>query len=254
MTSFVRKSLTLVALSAALYLSGASALAMTVQPVIVDLSTSGGRMSAVVTVENTFATALPVELKAVEADFKDGALVASERDANDLLIFPPQALIQPGRTQSFRVQWVGEPDLATSKHFFLTVAQLPVKLPEGQSAVQILYNFQVIVSVGAPGVKPDVRVTGTEQTKGEDGKLRLTLNLENQSKNYGYLSEGTLKISEKDGNGKEVLRQTLTGAEILQQMGYGLVGPGQTRRLQTPIELPVEGGTVEAVFTPRSRP
>ncbi|KAA9014340.1 molecular chaperone [Sphingobium limneticum] len=245
-------SLSLAAMSACC-LAGTAAQAMTVQPVIVDLSTAGGRMSAVVTVENSFATALPVELKAVEADFKDGGLIASTRDADDLLIFPPQALIQPGRTQSFRVQWVGEPEIATSKHFFLTVAQLPVKLPEGQSAVQILYNFQVIVSVGAPGAKPEVRVAGTEQTKGEDGKVRLTLNLENQSNTYGYLSEGTLKISEKDASGKEVMRQTLTGAEILQQMGYGLVGPGQKRRLQTPIELPVEGGTVEAIFSPRSR-
>ena len=120
----------------------AAAVAMTVQPVIVDLSTTGSRTSQVVTVENSFTTPLPIELRATEADFKDGALVASTREAKDLLIFPPQAIVPPGRSQSFRIQWIGDPDIKTSRHFFLTVAQLPVKLPAGQSAVQILYNFQ----------------------------------------------------------------------------------------------------------------
>lgn len=252
MKTLLRKTSVLAAFGAALCLLGTAAEAMTVQPVIVDLATAGGRMSAVVTVENTFATPLPVELKVVEADFNNG-LVTTNRETEDLLIFPPQALIQPGRTQSFRVQWVGDPDLKQSKHYFLTVAQLPVKLPEGQSAVQILYNFQVIISVGVPGAKPDVQVTGTEQVKGEDGKVRLALDLRNDSNTYGYLSEGTLKIVAKDGKGAEVMRKSLTGAEILQQMGYGLVGPGQTRKLNTSIELPIEGGTVEATFSPRTR-
>lgn len=250
--SFIRKSLA--ALAAFTALSGAGSVsAMTVQPVILDLATAGNRMSAVVTVENTFATPLPVELRATEADFNENGLAVSTREAKDLLIFPPQALIPAGRTQSFRVQWVGDPEIATSKHFFLTVAQLPVKLPEGQSAVQILYNFQVIVSVAAAGQKSDVQIVGTEQVKGADGKTRLTLNLENSAMTYGYLSDGTLKVVEKDASGKEVLRKSLTGAEIQQQLGYGLVGPQQKRKLATPIELPVEGGTVEATFTPRGR-
>lgn len=110
MKTLLRKTSVLAAFGAALCLLGTAAEAMTVQPVIVDLATAGGRMSAVVTVENTFATPLPVELKVVEADFNNG-LVTTNRETEDLLIFPPQALIQPGRTQSFRVQWVGDPDL-----------------------------------------------------------------------------------------------------------------------------------------------
>ena len=62
-----------------------------------------------------------------------------------------QAMIQPGQTQTFRVQYVGDPDLARSKHYYVTVAQLPVQMPQGQSAIQILYNFQVLVSVSPSG-------------------------------------------------------------------------------------------------------
>ena len=39
------------------------AAAMTVQPVVLDLQTSGRGMSQVITVENTFSTPLPVELQ-----------------------------------------------------------------------------------------------------------------------------------------------------------------------------------------------
>ena len=39
---------------------------------------------------------------------------------------------------------------------------MPVKLPEGQSAIQILYNFQVLISVAPGGVKPKIMVQGAE--------------------------------------------------------------------------------------------
>ena len=42
----------------------------------------------------------------------------------------------------------------------------------------------------------------------------------------------------------------MTGPEVQQTIGFGLIGAGQTRRVLVPIELPVEGGTVEAQFTP----
>ena len=111
--------------------------AMTVQPVVVDLQTAGRAMSQVITVENTFATPLPVELTVQELELTPTGLKQTGKDPGDLLIFPPQALIAPGQTQTFRVQFVGDPTLAVSKHYYVTVAQLPVKLPEGQSAIQI---------------------------------------------------------------------------------------------------------------------
>lgn len=223
---------------------------MTVQPVIIDLSSSGRQVSAVVTVQNTFQTPLPVELKAQVADLDINGLKPSGKDADDLLIFPPQALIAPGRTQSFRVQWVGDPDLKTSRHFYITVAQLPVKLPAGQSAVQVLYNFQVVVSVGAPGAKPAVRVANAEISTEGDGKPRVVLNLQNDAATYGYLSQGSLRITEKDATGKEIYKRTMTPAEIQQEIGFGLVGAGQKRRMLTPLVLPQAGGVVEAQFTP----
>jgi fimbrial chaperone protein len=228
----------------------AQTIAMTVQPVVINLKTSGRGMTQIVTVENTFATPLPVELRVEELVPDGDNLKPSGKDPGDLLIFPPQAMIQPGQTQSFRIQYVGDPALARSKHFYVTVAQLPVKLPEGQSAIQILYNFQVLVSVAPQGAKPNLQIKTASVTTNDAGKLVPVLTLDNDSPSHAYLSDGRLRVIGRDAAGKETIRQTLSGPEIQQTIGFGLVGSGQIRRMQLPLELPVGTATIDAQYTP----
>ena len=75
-----------------------AAVAMTVQPVVIDLQTAGREMSQVVTVENTFATPLPVELNVQELELTPEGVKQTGKDPGDLLVFPPQAIIEPGQT------------------------------------------------------------------------------------------------------------------------------------------------------------
>ena len=226
-----------------------TARAMTVQPVVIDLQTSGRSMSQVVTVENTFANPLPVELTIQELELTADGVKQTGKDNGDLLVFPPQALIAPGQTQTFRVQYVGDPDLKRSRHYYITVAQLPVKLPQGQSAIQILYNFQVLASVEPQGLKPAIAVTSATIGHDAKGKPVPLLTVENPSGAHGYLANGHLRIVEKDASGKEVFRRTLSGAEIQQTMGFGLIGGNQTRKVTVPVELPQDGGSIDASFS-----
>jgi fimbrial chaperone protein len=230
----------------------APAVAMTVQPVVLDLKTAGQAMSQIITVENSFTTPLPVEMRVQALDYEPDGLKpkADQKEADDLLVFPPQALIQPGQTQSFRVQYVGDPGLAKSKHFYVTVAQLPVKLPANQSAIQILYNFQVLVSVAPQGAVPALKVDSATLGKDASGKAVPLLTLSDPSNAHAYLSAGRLRISASDAAGKEVYRRTFSGPEIQQTVGFGLVGAGQTRKLTIPAELPPTATSVDAQFTP----
>lgn len=229
------------------------AAAVTVSPIVVDLKASGRQMSTVVTVSNNFSTPLPVEMTVQEAVFGDGGLTPSGKVSEDLLVFPPQALIPPNETQSFRVQWIGDPELAQSKHYFVTVSQLPVPLPEGQNAIQVLYAFNVVTSVAPAGGQPAVRIVGTEIEKGQDGKARPVLLLENKSNTYGYLAGGQLRLIQKDPSGRQIFRRSLTGDEIQQEIGYGMVAAGAKRRLLLPLELPSGEGVLEAEFSPQRR-
>lgn len=238
------------ALAAAMLASSPLVKAETVQPVVIDLSPTGSGMSQTITVENTFTQPLPVELRVEELTFDQTGLHGTGKDSGDLLIFPPQAIIQPGQTQSFRVQYIGDPALARSKHYYVTVAQLPVQLPQGQSAIQILYNFQVLVSVKPAGAKAQLKIAQSEVARDDKGQAVAAITLTNDSPAHGYLSKGRLRIVERDRSGKEVFRRTLAGPEIQQTVGFGLVGAGQTRRLLIPVQLPTSEGTIDAQFTP----
>ena len=227
--------------------------AMTVSPVVIDLTTSGGRMSQVITIENKYAKPVILEMLAQETEYTDEGVKGTGKPTEDLLMFPPQAQIAPGGTQAIRIQYVGDPDLAKSRHYFVTVAQLPVKMPEGQSGVQLLYNFQIVTGVAMAGKRPNISISSAESYIGGDGQPRVTLVLKNDADTYGYLSNGSLRIVQKNAAGKEIFQKSMTADQISQDIGYGLVGAGQTRKLQTAIILPEAGGSVEAYFKPSSR-
>jgi fimbrial chaperone protein len=230
--------------------AAAPAAAMTVSPVVLNLSTSGRGMTQTINVENSFATPLAVELR-VEELLPDGnGFTSTAKDPGDLLVFPPQAMIQPGQTQAFRVQYVGDPDLARSKHYYVTVAQLPLQRGEGQPNIQVLYNFQVLVSVSPQGAKPALTVPRAEVAATDDRRPAVALTVANTGTAHGYLSEGRLRIVQKDRSGKRLSEKSFAGTDIQQAIGYGLIASGQTRRVIVPIDLAAPDVTVEAFFTP----
>jgi fimbrial chaperone protein len=227
--------------------------AMTVQPVVVDLSPAGRKATALVSVENTSTDPLPVELRIYEAILDANGVAVSDKPSEDLLIFPPQAIVAPGATQSFRIQYIGEMDMQRSRHYYVTVAQLPVQLPEGTSAIQIVYNFNVIVSVEAPGQRAQISAVSGEIVKNAEGKPMAAFTVSNAGRNYDYLINGRLRFVQKDATGKEVFRRTLSGQEIQQTIGFGLIGPEVARRIVTSIELPSAEGSLSVEFTPDRR-
>lgn len=229
------------------------AASMTVQPVILDLEIGGRGMSQVVKVENTFDVPLPVEMRIESLRIDDSGVHGTGEDPGDLLVFPPQALIAPGQSQAFRVQYVGDPNIANSRHYYVTAAQLPVKLPESKSAIQILYNFQILVSVAPQGAQPDLKVTQAEVGTDPDGKPVPILTINNNARTYGYLSAGRLRIIESDASGNEIFRVLMSSAQIEQSIGLGLVAAGQSRKIVIPVKLPAQTGHVEAQFTHEPR-
>lgn len=235
---------------AAVVVAAGIAWAMTVQPVAVDLTMAGRNTSAPVRVENNSSTPLPVEIRLVETDFGSDGVSASDRPTDEVIAFPPQAIIPPGGTQVFRLQYVGDPGADRSRHFYAEVAQLPVELPEGQSAIQILYNFQVMVNVASMVAgDPQLSVTSTEIAKNPEGEPVAAFTVANSAKNYGYLSTGGLTVRQVGADGRELSRKTMAANEIQQQIGFGLIGPETSRRFVTPIKLDSDQGTLEVTLT-----
>jgi fimbrial chaperone protein len=226
------------------------AAAMTVSPVVVNLTPGGAGMTQTISVENSFSTPLHVELRVEELIPNANGFTSTGKESEDLLVFPPQAIIQPGQTQAFRVQYVGDPELARSKHYYVTIAQLPVQRTEGAPAIQVLYNFQVLVSVSPQKASAALKVERAEVAATEGGRPAVALTVTNASNGHGYLSRGRLRLVQKDRSGKRLSETALSGPEIQQTLGYGLIASGQTRRLLVPVQLARPDAVIEAHFTP----
>ncbi|MCW1401907.1 fimbria/pilus periplasmic chaperone [Novosphingobium sp. MW5] len=225
-----------------------AAQATTVSPVMVDLQSSGRRVVANVSVNNTGANSLPVEIVVTKLKANATGFEQTKDNAEDLLVVPPMALIAPGQTQTFRVQWIGDPDIAESNHYYVGINQVPVKLPEGKSAVQVVYNFQVLTSVSSPQRKPSLVVKSAMPAKTSEGKPAASVTIENSGAAHDYLSQHRIRITQTDANGQQVFEKTMNGSEFQQAIGYGLVASHSTRTVLIPMPLPSETGAVSAAL------
>ena len=228
-----------------------TASATTVSPVVIDLQTSGRAVVANISVTNNGAGPLTMEivttpLKATTTGFEP---VAGANADADLLVTPPSSLIPAGKTQTFRVQWIGDPELSASRHYYVSVNQLPVKMPEGQSAVQIVYNFNVLVSVSSPDQKAQITIVSAAPAMA-GGKPVAAVTVQNSGEAHGYISQHKLKLTETSASGAELLSKTISGSEFQSLVGYGLVASGQTRTVNVPLDKPVPpGAKLSAVLT-----
>ena len=130
---------------------------MSVTPIQVEMTSTGGAGRSQVTVTNDSNEPLPVEVAIEKLSLEEDGDRKLTKAGDNFLVFPPQAMIAPGSSQVFRLQWVGEPMIAASESYLLSVNQVPVKMPAGKSAVQIVMSFGVIINVAPPQGSPEPR-------------------------------------------------------------------------------------------------
>lgn len=221
--------------------------AMSVSPIQLELTSAGNASRSQVTVRNTSDRPLAVESTLQQLAIEENGNRRMTKAGDEFLVFPPQALIPPGGTQVFRVQWVGEPLLDSSQSYMLSISQTPVKFPEGKAAVQVVMSFGVVVNVAPPTGTAQLRIVGTAVTIGPDGRRQPTITVENPSKVHALLNQATIRLS--GGNWSE----TLGTAFIQERVGIGLVQPGKRRRFILPVDLPAGVTQVQAAIDYRPK-
>jgi fimbrial chaperone protein len=224
--------------------------AMQVRPVVMDLGATARTMGSQLELGNGFDQAITLEITAREFFLPTTAGgEATYGDGADIVIFPAQAVVAPSATRTVRVQFVGSPIVPKSRHFIITVAQLPVRLPEGESAVQVLYNFQVLVNVGVPGVQSQLEIVSSSVKAVAETRAVPVLTVRNTAQTYGYLGEQRLILTQVDGTGRQIFSQRFSPSELQQLLGLGMVGPGQTREIEMSLDLPSRTGVLSAQLT-----
>jgi fimbrial chaperone protein len=215
---------------------------MGVSPIQLEMQSAGGTSRGTLTVDNNSKSPLPVEItiKRMTQD-ENGERKYHDDAQGEFLILPPQAMIAPGGAQTFRIQWVGEPQLAKSKSYMLFANQVPVKLPANTSGVQMVSSMGALINVAPPQSTGDLKVvaTGIEADK-KTGKRHPTLTVENTTKTHALLPKAAIKL--QSGSWQE----SFAPDQLAGQIGIGLVPPGQRRKFVLPVNLPQGVTSVQA--------
>ncbi len=236
----LRHAIASAAISCALFFSAAAS-ALSVEPIVIEMTPIGQRSTAAISVTNERARATTVEVSVNTLTVPTTGEPQLEPIAGDeFLVFPPQAIIGPGETQVFRVRWVGDPEVNVSQLYMFTTSELPIDLenPAGVETVQILYSINSLVIIqpmeGAPRLSTaDVR----RAVRGEEPGVELTVR--NDSNMHGYLSMAHVDlVIDEPERWSMRLRRELMGEAI----GLGLIPALSERTIFIPVsDIPSTG-------------
>ena len=216
-----------IAVAAALSASFAFAAHATgISPLNLEMSAAGTGARSQFAIDNTSAVPMPVEITIQKLAYTEDGKDTLTKGGDDLLITPATALIPPGSKQTFRVQWVGAPDLAASQSFLLMASQLPVRDKSGHSVVQVVTGFGAILNVAPVKGAADLKLVNAAPAKLPDGKPALSILVANPTSTHALISNATLHV---DG-------QTVNAETMRVRVGIGVVEPGKRRRFLVPLE------------------
>lgn len=231
----------------------APAFALLVQPIVIRMQSSGSAANAALTVVNDRNRPNTVEIKINKLVLPEkGPLQLVPDDGKNFLVFPPIATIQPGKTQVFRIRWVGDPALAEAQSYMFTSAEVPIDQP-GQSGVQVVYAIQSLLTVSSPKLTSDVAVVASERTTHDyPASERLPARTEqglavtfiNSGADVAFISDYSMHAEIPGSKWK----LDVDSSGIQQYVGLGLVPPHARRQLFLPIADVPPTGDVQFTF------
>jgi len=195
------------------------ATAMDVQPVVNVIRLPDDARGITLAISNPRNVDLPVMFDIVERDVADDGSETQTPADDEFLIFPAQTILQPGQTQSVRVQYVGEPP-AESRSFTLFSTEVPVDFSaQGNSGVQRILRIGASVHVAPAGTEPRPVLLASEPA--ENG-VRVTI--KNEGTRFLYIDNLSLRFGET----------VLDGLALGNIAGRTLIPPGKTRSFVVP--------------------
>lgn len=216
----------------------APAKAQRISPMLYELAPTGEASSKVLRLENNLSRPITIETVVYRRDIAADGSEKRVEAADDFLVFPPQAIVQPGATQAFRVRYVGDPKIDSTKMYTVSVNQVPVSTQEAQS-LQFVVNFGTAAYVSPSGVRPEISVASTAPAA--DGKS-VAVAVQNSGKKYASLALSTFTVSNATGG-----TFSLEGESLREALGLSVVPAGGSRLFNLPV--PASFSTAGALTT-----
>ncbi|EOE4687249.1 fimbria/pilus periplasmic chaperone [Vibrio vulnificus] len=145
-------------------------LAFELFPMVQFLDDAGKGATVFFKITNTSLAPLPVELIPIKREVSlNNNETLSETD--ELMVFPPQVLIEPGKSQSIKVQYIGEPKQSAAS-YRLIASQLPLKNEASSDSIQMLFRIGALIFVSPQDALADY---SSHLTQGENDTVQLTI-------------------------------------------------------------------------------
>jgi fimbrial chaperone protein len=241
-----------------------------VSPMIVDLEPSGNGSVARVELTNDAARDIPFEVRVMHGEISEqGELTLTPAD-DDFLVFPAQAIVQSNTQQVFRLQYVGDPDLARSDIYYMSIQQVPVQIEPTQSQVQVVVNYNVLVNVVPDGTHAEAVVESVEaaliQPEGPDeeapqgdaiaqpvapqpAQSGVRVRVGNKGTRLFLAGSSKWAISGTTESG-EAYSRTYQAQEMTRVIGVGVVAPDKVRSFFVPTEAPLVQDSIRVEVSP----
>ncbi|MCG6450842.1 molecular chaperone, partial [Vibrio parahaemolyticus] len=107
----------------------------------------------------------------------DGTFETSSSPNEDILVFPPAAMLAPGKRQTFRIQWLSKVALDVSQSYFIRFSTANIDRKSTQvekvnglsTGINLKIHYNALLHVHSSSLQPDVKLH-----IGEHGSLTLT--------------------------------------------------------------------------------
>lgn len=198
-----------------LFVVSYSVLAFEVSPMVSEIKPSGSQSQQTMRVYNSTKDPLTIDIEAYNLSINSNGEEKLTVNDEDFLIIPITSIIQPGKSQSVIVRYIGEPVLSSSKAYRIAINQIPIKLDSSLgSGVAMAMSFQTLLNV----VPDDAEAAIVIKDKKQVAKGVWSVDLENTGNKFIRLTQSKWMIQNKDEKivleGKE-LSQSLSGKIVL---------------------------------------
>lgn len=213
-------------------------------PVVMDFEPSGRGATQSFGVINSTAEPVAVEVSMVRRDVDIDGKETYFPEEEDFVVFPPQMVVMPGKVQTVRVRWVGEPSPDTELNYRIIATQLPIELNKVQqpgARIRLLVRYEGSIYIVPKGAAADVTVDSVQSAMVDQGRRKLAVVLHNRGTAHGVLIEPKLTVSTAGGKSIE-----LVDPEQLVGIANANILAGNKRRFLLPWPDGLSEGSLEA--------
>ena len=199
-----------------------------VQPMLATIAPTGAKAHLTMAIKNSGAVPITLELTAFRATTDSTGKPTRVDEDKDMLVYPAQTSIAPGKEQTVQVRYIGDASLSEARMYGVRVSQLAVAAPGvtlatsasgAASDVKVSFNFLSHIIVSPDTAKP--AITAVDSGRAPNGDLLLKIN--NTGTGIAILSATDFKLTDTAG-------KTVTVApDDLDVGGFSAFMPNQSR-------------------------